>query len=34
MRLMTRWPMKQLIAKQFDKAEDIVLPDYDVSAVS
>jgi 2-polyprenyl-6-methoxyphenol hydroxylase-like FAD-dependent oxidoreductase len=34
MRLMTRWPMKQLIAKQFDKAEDIVLPDYLLTAVT
>jgi hypothetical protein len=26
--MMTRWPLKQLIAKQFDKAGDIELPDY------
>jgi 2-polyprenyl-6-methoxyphenol hydroxylase-like FAD-dependent oxidoreductase len=31
MRWMTRWPMKQIIAKQFDKAGDVVLPDYDVA---
>lgn len=29
MRWMTRWPLKQLIARQFDKAGDVVLPDYD-----
>jgi 2-polyprenyl-6-methoxyphenol hydroxylase-like FAD-dependent oxidoreductase len=28
MRLMLRWPLKQLIAAQFDKAGDIELPDY------
>jgi 2-polyprenyl-6-methoxyphenol hydroxylase-like FAD-dependent oxidoreductase len=28
MRLMLRWPFKQLIAAQFDKAGDIELPDY------
>lgn len=31
MRLMTRRPFAQLIAKQFDKAGDLVLPDYDLS---
>ena len=30
MRLMLRWPFKQLIAAQFDKAGDIELPDYDL----
>lgn len=34
MRMMTRWPMKALIAKQFTKAESIDLPDYDRVAVS
>jgi 2-polyprenyl-6-methoxyphenol hydroxylase-like FAD-dependent oxidoreductase len=34
MRMMTRWPMRALIAKQFTKAESIDLPDYDsVSAM-
>jgi 2-polyprenyl-6-methoxyphenol hydroxylase-like FAD-dependent oxidoreductase len=33
MRLMTRRPFAQLIAKQFDKAGDLVLPDYDLSTV-
>jgi len=28
MRMMTRWPLKQLIAGQFAKAGDIELPDY------
>jgi 2-polyprenyl-6-methoxyphenol hydroxylase-like FAD-dependent oxidoreductase len=28
MRMMTRWPLKQLVAAQFDKAGDIELPDY------
>jgi 2-polyprenyl-6-methoxyphenol hydroxylase-like FAD-dependent oxidoreductase len=32
MRMMTRSPFKQLIAKQFDKAGDIELPDYDLAA--
>ncbi len=31
MRWMTRWPLKQLIARQFDKAGDIALPDYDLA---
>jgi 2-polyprenyl-6-methoxyphenol hydroxylase-like FAD-dependent oxidoreductase len=30
MRLMLRWPFKQIIAAQFDKAGDIELPDYDL----
>jgi 2-polyprenyl-6-methoxyphenol hydroxylase-like FAD-dependent oxidoreductase len=34
MRLMTRRPFAQLIAKQFDKAGDLVLPDYDLSTAS
>jgi 2-polyprenyl-6-methoxyphenol hydroxylase-like FAD-dependent oxidoreductase len=29
MRLMLRWPFKQLISAQFDKAGDIRLPDYE-----
>ncbi|HEX4725351.1 MAG TPA: FAD-dependent monooxygenase [Pseudonocardiaceae bacterium] len=34
MRMMTRWPMRALIAKQFTRAESIDLPDYDsVSAM-
>lgn len=28
MRSMTRWPMRNVMAKQFAKASDIVLPDY------
>lgn len=34
MRMMTRWPMRPLIAKQFAKAEAIDLPDYDRVAVA
>jgi 2-polyprenyl-6-methoxyphenol hydroxylase-like FAD-dependent oxidoreductase len=34
MRMMTRRPLKQLIAKQFDKAGDIALPDYDRTTAS
>jgi hypothetical protein len=34
MRLMTRWPFAQLIARQFDKAGDLVLPDYDLASAS
>jgi len=34
MRMMTRWPMRALIAKQFTKAEAIDLPDYDRVAVA
>ena len=34
MRWMTRWPLKQLVAKQFDKAGDVVLPDYDLVGVA
>jgi 2-polyprenyl-6-methoxyphenol hydroxylase-like FAD-dependent oxidoreductase len=30
MRLMLRWPFKQLIAARFDKAGDITLPDYEL----
>jgi 2-polyprenyl-6-methoxyphenol hydroxylase-like FAD-dependent oxidoreductase len=30
MRLMLRWPFKQLIAAQFDRAGDIELPDYEL----
>lgn len=28
MRMMTRWPMRQLVAKQFQKSDGIVLKDY------
>ncbi len=28
MRMMTRWPMRALVAKQFAKAADVTLPDY------
>jgi hypothetical protein len=28
MRMMTRWPMRQMLAKQFQKADGIVLKDY------
>jgi 2-polyprenyl-6-methoxyphenol hydroxylase-like FAD-dependent oxidoreductase len=31
MRMMTRWPLKKVIAGQFAKADDITLPDYDLS---
>jgi 2-polyprenyl-6-methoxyphenol hydroxylase-like FAD-dependent oxidoreductase len=34
MRMMTRWPMRALIAKQFTKAESVDLPDYDQVAVA
>src|SRR4051794_17150378 len=34
MRLMTRWPLKKLVAGQFDKAGDIELPDYDRATAS
>jgi hypothetical protein len=30
MRMMLHWPMKQLLAKQFTKADAITLPDYPV----
>ncbi|MEU6412100.1 FAD-dependent monooxygenase [Microbispora sp. NPDC046933] len=30
MRVMTRWPMRNLIASQFAKASNIDLPDYDL----
>jgi hypothetical protein len=32
-RMMTRWPVKNLIAGQFAKANDIDLPDYDLAAI-
>jgi hypothetical protein len=28
MRMMTRWPMRQILAKQFQKSHGIVLKDY------
>ena len=31
MRMMTRWPLRKLMAAQFDKAGDIQLPDYDLT---
>jgi hypothetical protein len=31
MNMMTRWPMKAMFAKQFSKADGIVLPDYTTS---
>jgi 2-polyprenyl-6-methoxyphenol hydroxylase-like FAD-dependent oxidoreductase len=31
MRMMTRWPMRNILAKQFAKADAITLPDYPVS---
>jgi hypothetical protein len=34
MRMMTRWPLKQLIAGQFAKAGDIELPDYETAGTS
>jgi 2-polyprenyl-6-methoxyphenol hydroxylase-like FAD-dependent oxidoreductase len=34
MRLMLRWPFKQLISAQFDKAGDIELPDYEAVVTS
>jgi 2-polyprenyl-6-methoxyphenol hydroxylase-like FAD-dependent oxidoreductase len=33
MRMMTRWPMRALVAKQFAKAADVALPDYDSQLV-
>ena len=33
MRLMLRWPFKQLISAQFDKASDLELPDYDLATL-
>ncbi|GAA0381220.1 FAD-dependent monooxygenase [Streptomyces blastmyceticus] len=33
MRSMNRWPMRNLMAAQFAKADDIALPDYDRTAV-
>jgi 2-polyprenyl-6-methoxyphenol hydroxylase-like FAD-dependent oxidoreductase len=32
MRMMTRWPVRRLIAGQFAKAGAVVLPDYDLAA--
>jgi hypothetical protein len=32
MRMMTRWPMRSLIAKQFQKSDGIVLKDYRTSS--
>src|SRR3954454_19365795 len=34
MRMMTRWPLKKLVAGQFDKARDIELPDYALLAAA
>jgi len=34
MRMMTRWPLKKLVAGQFDKAGDIELPDYALLAAA
>jgi 2-polyprenyl-6-methoxyphenol hydroxylase-like FAD-dependent oxidoreductase len=34
MRWMTRWPLKGLIARQFGKAADIALPDYDLATAT
>jgi hypothetical protein len=34
MRMMTHWPMKNLIASQFAKAKDLELPDYELSPIS
>jgi len=34
MRSMSHWPMRQLVAKQFGKAEAITLPDYPISAAA
>jgi hypothetical protein len=28
MRMMTRWPMRPLLAKQFSKSDGLVLPEY------
>ena len=33
MRLATHWPMRPILAKQFGKAADLVLPTYDVANV-
>jgi 2-polyprenyl-6-methoxyphenol hydroxylase-like FAD-dependent oxidoreductase len=33
MRMMTRWPVKNLIAGQFAKANDLELPDYELSQI-
>ncbi|GAA3636923.1 FAD-dependent monooxygenase [Microlunatus ginsengisoli] len=34
MRLATRWPMRPMLQKQFGKAADVVLPDYDLVATA
>jgi hypothetical protein len=34
MRWMTRWPFSQMIAKQFDKAGDVLLAGYDLAALA
>jgi 2-polyprenyl-6-methoxyphenol hydroxylase-like FAD-dependent oxidoreductase len=34
MRMMTRWPMRPLLARQFAKADDITLPSYELSVTS
>ena len=34
MAMMTRWPLKKLVAGQFDKAGDIALPDYGLATAS
>ncbi len=33
MRTMTHWPVKNLIASQFAKANDLQLPDYELSGI-
>ena len=33
MRSMTRWPMRSFVAKQFAKAADVTLPDYESQLV-
>jgi 2-polyprenyl-6-methoxyphenol hydroxylase-like FAD-dependent oxidoreductase len=32
MRMMNRWPMRAMIAKQFQKADNVALPNYPISA--
>jgi len=32
MRMMTRWPMRSIVAKQFQKADGIALPNYQIPA--
>jgi 2-polyprenyl-6-methoxyphenol hydroxylase-like FAD-dependent oxidoreductase len=34
MRMMTHWPVKHLIASQFAKADDLELPDYELSPIT